>query len=45
VAMSWSRTSLSRSSTCSGVFAMMANIIDDAVSNGQANERKTLVIF
>src|SRR3989338_2175568 len=44
VAMSWSPTSLSSSSTCSSVFAMIANIINDGVSNGQANERKTLVI-
>ena len=44
VAISWSRTSLSSSSICFGVFAMIANIIDDAVSNGQANERKTLAI-
>jgi hypothetical protein len=35
VAMSSSRTSLSNSSSCSGVFAMMIEIIDAGVSNGQ----------
>jgi hypothetical protein len=38
VAMSSSRTSLSNSSTCSDVFAMMSRIIDAGVSNGQAGE-------
>jgi hypothetical protein len=40
VARSSSRTSLSSSSICSGVFAMMSNIIDDGVRNGQANQRE-----
>ena len=38
VAMSSSRTSLSNSSSCSDVFAMMSRIIDAGVSNGQASE-------